>query len=185
MTLETERLILRQWRDADRVAFAALNADPVVMEFFPETRTRDQADAVLDILIDHIDRHGFGFWALELRETGENIGFTGLQHTDIEARFSPAVEIGWRLARDHWGKGYATEAARASLDYAFDTLKLDEVVSFAVETNLRSRKVMERIGMVHEPAFDFAHPGIDPQSPIAPHAFYCITKRQWEVASPP
>jgi RimJ/RimL family protein N-acetyltransferase len=185
VTIETERLILRQWRDGDREAFAALNADPVVMEFFPATRTRAQADAVLDILIDHIGKHGFGFWALELRETGENIGFTGLQHTDLEARFCPAVEIGWRLARPHWGKGYATEAARASLDVAFNALKLDEVVSFAVETNLRSRKVMERIGMVHQPEFDFAHPGIDPQSPIAPHAFYRISSRQWKAASPP
>mgnify|MGYP001814454984 CR=1 FL=1 len=185
MSLTTERLILRQWCDDDREAFAALNADPVVMEFFPAIRTRPEADAVLDILIDHVDRHGFGFWALELRETGENIGFTGLQHTDFEARFCPAVEIGWRLARDHWGKGYATEAARASLDYAFNALKLDEVVSFAVDANHRSRAVMERIGMEHQPEFDFHHPGIDPQSPIAPHAFYCITKRQWEVASPP
>ena len=104
MTLASERLILRQWRGDDREAFVALNADPVVMEFFPATRTRAQADAVLDILIDHIEKHGFGFWGLELRETGENIGFTGLQNTDFDARFCPAVEIGWRLARPHWGR---------------------------------------------------------------------------------
>jgi RimJ/RimL family protein N-acetyltransferase len=185
MTLASERLILRQWRDGDREAFAALNADPVVMEFFPATRTRPEADKVLDILIDHIDRHGFGFWALELRETGETVGFTGLQNVDFEAPFAPAVEIGWRLARPHWGKGYATEAARAALDYAFGALKLDEVVSFAVEDNMRSRRVMERIGMVHEPALDFVHPSVDPRSRIARHAFYRITRRQWQSAPPP
>jgi RimJ/RimL family protein N-acetyltransferase len=184
MSLATERLILRQWRDTDRPAFAALNADPVVMEFFPATRTRAESDMVFDKLRDHIDRYGFGFWALELRETGENIGFTGLQHVDFEARFCPAVEIGWRLAMQHWGKGYATEAALASLDFAFGALELGEVVSFAVDRNIRSRSVMERIGMVHDPEFDFTHPSVDPESPIAQHAFYRIGRQGWRNAPP-
>jgi RimJ/RimL family protein N-acetyltransferase len=182
--LETDRLILRQWRDDDRPAFAALNADPVVMEFFPETRTRQQADTVLDRLIGHFDRHGFGFWALELRESGENIGFTGLQHVDFDAPFCPAVEIGWRLARSHWGKGYATEAARAALDAAFRELKLDEVVSYAVKTNTRSRAVMERLGMVHEPELDFEDTDVEPSSPLRPLVFYRMTKDRWKEAPP-
>ncbi len=176
MTLTTDRLILRQWRDQDRPAFAALNADPVVMEYFPRIRTRQESDAVLEILKDHIDEYGFGFWALELRDSGENIGFTGLQHVNFKAAFCPALEIGWRLAQHHWGKGYASEAARASLDYGFDVLDQDRIVSFAVEANTRSRRVMERIGMVHQPEFDFNHPKVEPGSPLVRHAFYAIDR---------
>lgn len=179
MRLMTERLVLRQWREDDRSDFAALNADPLVMEFFPKTRSRAESDAVLDTLIDHINRHGFGFWALECIKTGQNVGFTGLQNVDFEADFRPAVEIGWRLARNHWGKGYATEAAVAALHFGFDILKLYEIVSFAVETNIRSRNVMRRIGMTHDPAFDFDHPALKPENPLARHAFYRITRQQW------
>ena len=184
MTLKTKRLVLRQWRDDDREAFARLNADPVVMEFFPDTRTRSESDATMDKLAGHIDRYGFGFWALELRETSENIGFTGLQHVDFEADFCPAIEIGWRLSRNHWGKGYATEADLASLDFAFRVLELEEVVSFAVMSNRRSRNVMQRVGMVHDPAFDFDHPSVDPRSPLTRHAFYRIDRQGWQ-ANPP
>ena len=180
MSLETQRLILRSWRDGDRPTFAKLNSDPEVMEFFTFTRTPAEADAVMDVLNGHIDRHAFGFWAMEEKQNGETIGFTGLQHVNFEARFCPAVEIGWRLLRPYWGKGYATEAARVSLEYAFNRLRLDEVVSFAVESNIRSRRVMERIGMVHEPDFDFDHPSIEPDHPFARHAFYRIRKSDWE-----
>ncbi len=182
--LATDRLILRQWRERDREAFAGINADPLVMEFFPNTRTRAESDATMDRLAGHIDRYGFGIWALELRENGENIGFTGLMHVDFQARFCPAVEIGWRLAKSCWGKGYATEAALASLRYGFETLRLDEIVSFAVLANARSRNVMTRIGMTHDPAFDFDHPAVDPQSPLARHAFYRITRKTWQDNSP-
>ena len=182
MSLETERLILRRWRDEDRPVFAALNADPAVMEFFTFTRNRAEADAVMDKLNDHIDEYGYGFWAMELKEDGQTIGFTGLQNVNFEARFCPAVEIGWRLLRPHWGKGYATEAAEASLAFAFRRLGLEEVVSFAVEANARSRAVMERIGMVHDPEFHFDHPSIDPGHPFARHAFYRIRRSDWERA---
>jgi RimJ/RimL family protein N-acetyltransferase len=183
VNLETERLILRQWLDDDRPAFAMLNRDPEVMQFFTFTRTPAEADAVMDLLNDHIGRHGFGFWAMESKQTGETVGFTGLQHVNFEARFCPAVEIGWRLLRPFWGEGYATEAARVSLEYAFKRLHLDEVVSFAVESNVRSRAVMERIGMVHDPEFDFDHPSIDPAHPFARHAFYRIRRADWERAA--
>lgn len=185
MSLTTERLILRQWRDDDRPAFAALNADAVVMEFFPSTRSRKESDGVMDILKGHIDDHGFGFWALELRETGENIGFTGLQHVDFKAAFCPAIEIGWRLVKNHWGNGYASEAARASLDYGFDVLDQDRIVSFAVEANCRSRRVMERIGMIHQPEFDFDHPKVEPGSPLVRHAFYTISSDRRQIHLPP
>lgn len=180
MSLETGRLIIRPWRDDDRPVFATLNADPAVMAFFTFTRTWAEADAVMDKLNDHIDRHGFGFWALESKESGETIGFTGLQNINFEARFCPAVEIGWRLLRPHWGKGYATEAAEASLTFAFERLGLEEIVSFAVESNTRSRAVMERIGMVRDPEFDFDHPLIDPEHPFARHAFYRIRRADWQ-----
>lgn len=178
--IETDRLILRQWREGDREPFAGINADPVVMQFFPKVRTRAESDATQDKLSRHIDDFGFGFWALELRASGEFIGFTGMQHVDFEAAFTPAVEIGWRLARTRWGMGYATEAARASLKFAFEKLRLNEVVSFAVTTNIRSRNVMTQIGMEHVPGLDFTHPGIDPASPLSEHAFYRIDAARWK-----
>jgi RimJ/RimL family protein N-acetyltransferase len=173
--IETERLLLRPWREADREPWAAMNADPSVMEFFPSVLSREQSDALLDRLNSHIARHGFGFWALEDRANGEFLGFTGLVHTVFAAPFTPCVEVGWRLARHCWGKGYATEAARASLDYGFRRLGLSSIVSFAVFANMRSRRVMERIGMTHDPGGDFNHPNIPADHPLQPHVLYRIT----------
>jgi len=173
--IETRRLKLRPWRDADREPWAAMNADPLVREYLPGTLNREESDASLDSLNAHITRHGFGFWALEDRTSGEFLGFTGLVHTPFTAHFTPCVEIGWRLARRHWGKGYASEAARASLDYGFSTLGLTEIVSFAVAANMRSRRVMERIGMTHEPDGDFDHPNLPVGHACRRHAFYRIT----------
>jgi RimJ/RimL family protein N-acetyltransferase len=173
--IETERLLLGHWRDSDREPWAAMNADPHVREFFPGLLTREQSDASQDSLNAHIVRHGFGFWALEERATGAFIGFTGLLHTAFPARFTPCVEIGWRLARPAWGKGYATEAARASLDYGFGKLGLASIVSFAVTANMRSRRVMERIGMRRDPDGDFDHPNIPAGNSLRRHVFYRIS----------
>jgi RimJ/RimL family protein N-acetyltransferase len=153
--IRTERLVLRQWREADKEPFAALNADPVVMEHFPSTMTREESDAFADLVIGRIAERGWGLWALEA--DGEFIGFVGLN----EPGFMPGVEIGWRLAREAWGHGYATEAAHAVLGYARDELGLDEVISFTSTTNLRSQRVMERIGMTRDPDGDFDHPRVD------------------------
>ncbi|MGN6798631.1 MAG: GNAT family N-acetyltransferase [Gaiellaceae bacterium] len=163
--MRTERLVLRQWREADKEPFAALNADPVVMEHFPSTMTREASDAFADSVTGRIAERGWGLWAVEA--DGEFIGFVGLNEPD----FMPGVEIGWRLARDAWGHGYATEAALAVLEYARDELGLDEVISFTSTTNLRSQRVMERIGMTRDPHGDFDHPRVaDPR--IRRHVLY-------------
>src|SRR5580704_8769673 len=151
-TLTTSRLLLRRWREADRLPFQKINADARVMEFFPEPLSADASDALFDRAQEHFHRHGFGPFAVQLLDpnldlnldTNSFIGFIGLSIPAFDAHFMPAVEIGWRLAFDHWGKGLATEGARAALTYGFETLNLNEIVSFTVPANLRSRRVMER-----------------------------------------
>jgi RimJ/RimL family protein N-acetyltransferase len=167
--LRTERLVLRQWRDEDRAPFAALNADPIVMEHFPSTMTREASDAFVDFNIAAIADRGWGLWAVEA--DGEFIGFVGLN----EPRFRPGVEIGWRLARRAWGHGYATEAARAVLAFAFDELGLAEVISFTSTTNVRSQRVMERIGMTRDPADDFDHPNVTDER-LRRHVLYRVAR---------
>ncbi|MDH2443746.1 GNAT family N-acetyltransferase [Amnibacterium sp. CER49] len=171
---ETERLLLRRWRDDDRAPFAALNADPEVMRHFPARLSREESDALIDRIEQHFDRHGYGLWALERRDTGEFLGFTGLAVPRFEAHFTPAVEVGWRLARSAWGAGYASEAARAALAVGFGDAGLDEIVSFTVPANTRSRAVMERIGMTHDERDDFDHPGLPEGHPMRPHVLYRI-----------
>ena len=156
--IRTPRLLLRSWRETDLPAYAALNADAEVRRWFGGTLTRGESDAQAARLQDHIAAHGFGFWAVEVPGTAPFIGFVGLQHVTFAAPFTPAVETGWRLAREHWSRGYATEAARAALAHGFGPLALPEVVAFAVPGNMASRRVMERIGMRHDPAGDFDHP---------------------------
>ena len=173
--LTTERLILRPWREEDYEPFAAMSADPAVMEFIAPLRDRAASDAIADRLAGHVEDHGFGFWALEAPGVAPFIGFTGLIHVDDDMPFAPAVEIGWRLARDHWGKGYASEAARAALAFGFDTLKLGEIVALTVPANLRSQAVMERIGMGRDPAGDFDHPKLPEGDPLRRHVLYRIS----------
>jgi RimJ/RimL family protein N-acetyltransferase len=168
--ITTERLRLRQWRDDDLEPFAALNADPAVMEFFPAPLTREQSDALAARERAAIDERGWGLWAVE-DDAHELAGFVGLSVPSFEAHFTPAVEIGWRLAREHWGRGYATEAACAVLAFGFDELGLDEIVSFTAEINARSRRVMERIGMTHDAAGDFDHPRVA-AGPLRRHVLY-------------
>jgi RimJ/RimL family protein N-acetyltransferase len=170
--LVTERLKLRAWRDSDLEPFAALNADPEVMRHFPEPLDRAASDALVDRINAHFDRHGFGPWAVEIPGVTDCAGFVGLMVPAFEAHFTPCIEIGWRLARPCWGKGYATEAAGASLDYAFTTLQADEVVAITVPANRPSRAVMERLGMVYDPADDFDHPNLPAGHVLQRHALY-------------
>jgi RimJ/RimL family protein N-acetyltransferase len=158
MSLRTPRLLLRQWRPSDIAAFAVMNADARVMEFFRSTLTAEQSRAFADHMQRFLAENGYGMFAVEVPGVSDFIGYTGLAVPGFEAHFTPCVEIGWRLAFDHWGRGYASEAAAAVRDHAFDVLALPEIVSFTAEGNARSRRVMERIGMTHDPADDFDYP---------------------------
>ena len=173
--LRTERLLLRQWRDADYAHFAALNADPVVMEHFPGLMSRERSDAWADLQRRLIDEQGWGFWAVEIVDDQAFAGFVGLAKPGFEAHFTPTVEIGWRLAREHWNRGYATEAARAGLEFGFDELGLEEIVSFTTVANVRSQRVMEKLGMTCDPSDDFEHPSVPP-GPIRRHVLYRIRR---------
>lgn len=174
MELRTKRLLLRPWRDADLPAYAALNADPEVRRWFHNTLSREESDAQAGRLQAHIAAHSFGFWAVEAPGTAPFIGFVGLQHVSAAVPFAPAVEIGWRLARAHWGQGFAAEAARAALAHGFGPLGLGEIVAFTVPGNAASRRVMERIGMRHDPAGDFDYPTIPEGHPFRRHVLYRI-----------
>jgi RimJ/RimL family protein N-acetyltransferase len=176
LIIETARLKLRPWRDDDLEPFAAINADPRVMEFFPSRLNREQSDAVATRIRDRFERHGYGLWAVELPELAPFIGFVGLSVPSFEAHFTPCVEIGWRLACEHWGRGYASEAALAVLEFGFNDLRLDEIVSFTTTTNQRSMRVMERIGMARTPEDDFDHPSLVEGHPLRRHVLYRISR---------
>ena len=173
--LRTERLVLRRWRAADREPFAALNADPVVMEHFVACPTRAESDDLVDRIEDHFDREGWGLWAVEVTETGRFIGFTGLWPATFEAHFTPAVEVGWRLAQEGWGRGYATEAARAALQDGFERFAFAEIVSMTSVTNTRSQRVMQKLGMTRDPDDDFDHPNVPDGHRIQRHVLYRLT----------
>lgn len=172
-TLRTERLLLRQWRDADRDPWAALNADPEVMAHFPSTLSRAESDHWADVNHDRIEDEGWGLWAVEVVDGPSFIGFVGLAAPGFEASFTPCVEVGWRLAREHWGQGYAPEAARAALAFGFEELGLDEIVSFTAVGNASSRRVMDKIGMAE--AFEFDHPGL-PGHRLERHVLYRLAR---------
>lgn len=179
--LRTERLLLRRWRQTDRAPFAALNADPRVMEHFPALLSREESDAMVARIEAHFERHGFGFWAVEAPGVTEFAGFIGLAVPRFEAHFTPCVEIGWRLAASHWGRGFATEGARAALDLGFGSLGLAQIVSCTVPANIRSRRVMEKLGMSHDPADDFDHPLLTSGHPLRRHVLYRLAS--WPQAS--
>ena len=174
--LTTPRLTLLPWRDSDRLPFQAINADPRVMEFYPSTLTPQESDALIDRINLHFELHGHGPYAAEITETGAFIGYIGLYTPTFEAPFMPAVEIAWRLAADHWGRGLATEGARAVLHHAFRSLNLAHLVSFTVPANQRSRRVMEKLGMFHDPADDFDHPRMTPGHALQRHVLYRINR---------
>jgi len=182
--IRTTRLLLRNWEERDRELFHRINSDPIVMEFFPFRRDRAQADAKLDELRGAIRRNGFGFAAIEIMATGQCAGFAGLSRPAGLPTFREgAVEIGWRLAPEFWGKGYATEAAQAWLAVGFGSLGLDEIVSFAVAGNSRSTAVMERIGMARDPSADFNHPGIgEDHAHLLRHVVYRLQRADWQTS---
>lgn len=174
--IRTKRLLLRAWTRADRAPFAALNADATVMEHFPSLLGRAESDALAARIEADFERDGFGLWAVEVPAVAPFIGFVGLAAPRFEAHFTPCVEIGWRLAAEHWNRGYASEAALAVLEFAFETLELSEVVSFTSAGNAASRKVMEKIGMVRDVAGDFDHPSLPEGHRLRRHVLYRITR---------
>ena len=182
-TLATDRLVLRPWHDSDLAPFAALNADPEVMEHFPATLTAAEAAALAaDIREDMVER-GFGWWAAEVPGVAPFIGFIGLSVPDFGAHFLPpgqrVVEVGWRLARAHWGRGYATEGARECLRFGFEDLGLAEIVAFTATPNARSEAVMQRLGMTRDPADDFDHPKLPPGHRLSRHVLYRLGRAEW------
>lgn len=176
--LETDRLLLRQWQAQDFSVFAQLNDDPQVMEYFPSTLNREESDNIAKKCRSLISENGWGFWATELKETDEFIGFVGLHKPKSTLPFSPCVEIGWRLHKNYWGNGYATEAGKEVLRYAFEVLKLNEVVSFTTASNFRSRAVMERLDLANTKQ-NFKHPDVSRNHHLSEHVLYKITQSKW------
>jgi RimJ/RimL family protein N-acetyltransferase len=172
--LETPRLILREWQESDYEPYIGLNADARVMEFFPSVLSREETLAQIGRITDFISQNGYGFFALERKDNCQFIGFTGLNYVTFEADFTPCVEIGWRLSRENWGHGFATEAAKACLDYGFNRLELLEIYSFTSIHNTRSEQVMKKIGMVK--AGVFGHPSIAEGNWLREHVLYKISK---------
>jgi ribosomal-protein-alanine N-acetyltransferase len=182
LPIETERLILRPWRESDFAPFAALNADPEVMEFFPDTLSRADSDALALRMKERIETQGLGFFAVEVKGGPGFIGMVGpsVPYYGAELPCGPCTEVGWRLSREAWGKGYASEAAAASLDFAFDILGRDEVVSFTAVQNQRSQAVMRRIGMTRDASGDFDHPLLPEGHRLLRHVLYRISRKTWE-----
>ena len=175
----TPRLLLRRWRDSDREPFARMGADPEVMEHLSVVLERSASDALVDRIDAHFAQHGFGVWAVEVPGGEPFIGFVGLFHVGFHSHFTPAVEIAWRLARSAWGHGYASEAAAEACRIAFQDLRLPEIVSFTVPANVRSRAVMERNGMTHDPREDFDHPEVAEGHPHRRHVLYRLAAEAW------
>jgi RimJ/RimL family protein N-acetyltransferase len=175
--LETTRLRLRRWTQRDEEPFAVMNADPRVMEHFPSPLTRAESDALVARIQAEFEERRFSFWAVEILNVAPFAGFIGLSVPQFSTHFTPCVEIGWRLAAEYWNHGYATEGARAAVVFGFDVLKLDEIVAFTTPGNIRSRRVMEKIGMTHDPADDFDHPLVPEGHRLRPHVLYRL-KRQ-------
>jgi RimJ/RimL family protein N-acetyltransferase len=177
-TLRTERLILRPWRDDDREPFATLNADPEVMRHFPSVLDRARSDAMVERIQTRMADDGFGLWAAEIPGVAPFIGFIGLARPNFDAHFTPAVEVGWRLDRRHWGHGYAPEGARAAVTHGFEALGLHEIVSMTIPANLPSQRVMQKLGMTRNPDDDFEHPNVPP-GPIKHHVLYRLRRADW------
>ena len=182
--IRTQRLVLRPWRPEDKEPFAAMNADPAVMEFFAATLSRSESDALADTFAAEMAEHGFCPWAVERRDGAAFGGFIGLHKVPAYLSFAPAVEIGWRLARPWWGRGLATEGAAAALRFGFEALDLDEIVSFTAVVNQRSQRVMQRLGMIRAPSEDFDHPHVPEGHLVRPHVLYRLTATDWRARSP-
>lgn len=176
--LETERLRLRQWKKSDLAVFAEMNSDPWVMKHFPTLLTPSESNIWAEQCALLIAERGWGLWAAALKECGSFAGFIGLTVPKAKLPFSPCVEIGWRLHRRYWGRGFATEGATEALQFAFNVLTLDDVVSFTTLANRRSRAVMARLGM-SDTHSNFIHPALEPRDPLAEHVLYKITRYEW------
>jgi RimJ/RimL family protein N-acetyltransferase len=183
-TIHTERLVLRRWNDDDRAAFAALNADPEVMEHFPRVLTAEESDQMMRTIELHFEEFGYGLWAINTTWAPRLVGFCGLAVPTFRTDFTPAVEIGWRFARDEWGNGYATEAAKAALDFGFEQADLEEVLSWTIPANDRSQRVMSRLGMKRAPELDFDHPRLLDDDRLRRHVVYRITREEWAESAP-
>ncbi len=179
MILKTPRLILRPWQPEDFKPFAAMNADPKVMEFFPATLAQEESDVLARKLQEQLEERGWGFWAVAVPGTADFIGFIGISPVPFTAPFTPTVEIAWRLSPQYWGQGYATEGAKAALQYGFEILKLEEIVAFTTVSNTKSRAVMRRLGMTHNPQDDFEHPKLTEGHPLRHHVLYRFSAKQW------
>lgn len=173
--IETERLILRTWKKEDADPYFQINQNPKIIEFIRGPITMEQVNDFISAVNRQSDKHGYTLWAVELKETGELMGFIGLNYIDWESHFTPAVEVGWRLGSQFWGKGYATEGAKASLDYGFKQCGLKEIVSFTVPANIRSIRVMEKIGLKRDVNGDFAHPKLAADHLLSQHILYRLT----------
>ncbi len=174
--VRTDRLVLRPLADEDVDAFAALNADPRVMERFPATLSRAETEDLVGRIRANLAMHGYGVWAVEVPGRARFIGIVGLHRATFEAPFTPCVEVAWRLAAEHWGQGYATEAARAALRFGFEELGIEEILAWTTPGNVASWRVMEKLGMRHDPAADFDHPGVPEGHPLRRHVLYRITR---------
>ena len=182
--LTTERLILRRWQESDRDPFARLNGNPEVMSHFRSPLTRAESDAMIDRIEVRFEERGYGLWAVERRDDGMFLGFTGLGYHDFAAPFTPCVEVGWRFDRFAWGHGYATEAAREALRFGFEDAALEEIVSFTAVSHSASRRVMERIGMHRDPTDDFEYPNLPVDHPFRPHVLYRLARGEWVKHDP-
>lgn len=179
--IRTNRLILREWELEDLAPFAKLNADPKVREYFAKTKSYEETAEEFHLILKSFKQYGWGYWATSLAESGEFIGLIGLKYVDSIYSFAPAVEIAWRLTHEFWGKGYATEGALAALTYGFETLNLNEIVSFTTKSNMPSRKVMEKIGMQRSKEDDFDHPLLEASHELLKCFLYRLTRQEWEM----
>lgn len=179
----TDRLVLRGFVPEDRVPFGRMNADPEVMEFMSRRLSPAESDAFLDRIVERWIADGFGLWAVERRADAAFIGFAGLSEPRFEAPFVPAIEVGWRLAREAWAQGFATEAGAAALRFGFEVLGRQEIASFTAVQNVRSRRVMEKLGLSHDPADDFDYPNVTPDHPIRRQVLYRIDRATWTAAA--
>lgn len=173
--LRSERLLLRQWQERDLEPFAELNADAEVMRYFPTTLAREESDVLATAIRRGIEKQGWGLWAVEVIDGASFIGFVGLNEPSFEAHFTPTVEVGWRLAREHWGRGYATEAGQAAIEFGFGELALNQIVAMIGTGNSRSKRVAERLGMTRDPADDFDHPRVPP-GPLRRHVLFRLDR---------
>lgn len=179
MQLETERLILRKWKEADLEPFCKITSDPEVRRYYPGVLTADETKALVTKVEAHFNKESFGLFALELKSTGEFIGYTGLMKPTIQAHFMPCVEIGWQLSKKHWGNGYAPEAAAKALEDGFVRIGLDEIVSFTTVSNDKSIRVMQKLQMTRNPKDDYSHPALPEGHPLKPHVLFRLSKAIW------